>query len=198
MLDLNYNAAVANIKRNAEILNLLNPSEILNLLILFVDSNVEYAVIELLLKAGANPKYWFQVVDSNVEYANIELLVKVGANPKYRFQVPTYETELNQKKFFILKQVWGQTPLHVAVRNGRVDLCDLLILYGAEVDGINLNKETPLFTSIKANNSEMVKCLLENGANPNCAQCLHHAAQKGRADICRLLFSYGADLNTMF
>ncbi|XP_065573428.1 putative ankyrin repeat protein RF_0381 [Artemia franciscana] len=87
--------------------------------------------------------------------------------------------------------------LHHAVSKGKQNLCQLLISYGANVDEINMNCETPLVTAILANNSDMVKYLLESGANPNFAQCLHHAAQKGRADICRLLFSYGADLNTM-
>ncbi|KAK2726652.1 hypothetical protein QYM36_007473 [Artemia franciscana] len=87
--------------------------------------------------------------------------------------------------------------LHHAVSKGKQNLCQLLISYGANVDEINMNCETPLVTAILANNSHMIKYLLESGANPNCAQCLHHAVQKGRADICRLLFSYGADLNTM-
>ncbi|KAK2701221.1 hypothetical protein QYM36_020113 [Artemia franciscana] len=120
-----------------------------------------------------------------------------GANPKDCYEVPTYETELKQKKFFFFKEVWGQTPLHVAVRNGRVDLCDLLILYGAEVDGINLNNETPLVTAIKANNSEMVKYLLESGANPNCSQCLHHAVSEGKQNLCQLLISYGAKVDAI-
>ncbi|KAK2706489.1 hypothetical protein QYM36_016505 [Artemia franciscana] len=167
MIDLNYNAAVAIIKkRKAEM-----QSPFLNLLILFVDSNVEYAVIELLLKAGANPKYCFQV--------------------------PTYETELKQKKFFFFKQVWGQTPLHIAVRNGRIDLCDLLISYGATVDGMNLKNETPLVTAIKANNPEMVKYLLESGANPNCSQCLHHAVSEAKENLCQLLISYGANVDAI-
>ena len=87
--------------------------------------------------------------------------------------------------------------LRVAVSSGRANLCLILIAYGAKVDEINGIGETPLVTAILANNSDMVKYILESGADPNCAQCLHHAAWEGRADICRLLFSYGADLNAM-
>ena len=69
--------------------------------------------------------------------------------------------------------------------------------YGAEVDAMNEDNETPLVAAIKADNLDMVKYLLESGANPNCAQCLHYAAQEGRPDLCKLLISYGADLNTV-
>ena len=51
------------------------------------------------------------------------------------------------------------------------------------MDAINSHCETPLVTAILANNSDMVKYLLESGANPNCSQCLHHAVSEGKQNL---------------
>ena len=87
--------------------------------------------------------------------------------------------------------------LHHAVSEGKQNLCQLLISHGAKVDAINSHCETPLVTAILANNSDMVKYLLESGANPNCSQCLHHAVSEGKQNLCQLLISYGAKVDAI-
>jgi ankyrin repeat protein len=62
----------------------------------------------------------------------------------------------------------GSTPLFVAARNGFVELADLLIEAGANInfarqdDGI-----TPLYIAANNGYKDMVKLLLRNDADPN-------------------------------
>ncbi|KAK2705913.1 hypothetical protein QYM36_016058 [Artemia franciscana] len=116
-------------------------------------------------------------------------LLGKGANPSYRSYGPF---ENNFQKF-----VSGQTPLHHAVWKGRDDVCKLLIDSGAELDATNVYGETPLVTAIKANNLNLVNFLLDRGADPNYGECLHLAAKKGGADMCKLLIDFGAKLDAM-
>ncbi|XP_065565795.1 putative ankyrin repeat protein RF_0381 [Artemia franciscana] len=94
---------------------------------------------------------------------------------------------------------WGKSNcgecLHLAVKKGSADVCNLLIKSGAELDATNVCGKTPLGTAIKTSNLDLVKFLLNRGANPNCGECLHHAVKEGRADICKLLIGFGAKLD---
>ncbi|XP_065557977.1 putative ankyrin repeat protein RF_0381 [Artemia franciscana] len=87
--------------------------------------------------------------------------------------------------------------LHLAVKKGSADVCNLLIKSGAEIDATNVHGETPLGTAIKTSNVDLVKLLLKRGANPNCGACLHLAVEKGRSDLCELLIDSGANLDAM-
>ncbi|KAK2723984.1 hypothetical protein QYM36_002353 [Artemia franciscana] len=108
-------------------------------------------------------------------------------------------SNLDLVKWFLF---FGANPncgecLHLAVKNGSADVCNLLIKSGAEIDATNVHGETPLGTAIKTSNLDLVKLLLKSGANPNCGACLHLAVEKGRADLCELLIDFGAKLDAM-
>jgi ankyrin repeat protein len=74
----------------------------------------------------------------------------------------------------------------------------LPILYGAELDIISAFDETPLVTTIKANDLEIIKVLLKEGANPNFGDCLYPAVPKGRAYIVEYLLKARANPNLFF
>lgn len=61
----------------------------------------------------------------------------------------------------------GETALSGAVRGGRVDIVRFLLAKGADVNQQNwLSSETPLMVAANSGDTEMIKVLLEHGADP--------------------------------
>jgi ankyrin repeat protein len=87
-----------------------------------------------------------------------------------------------------------------AVRNGDGERARTLLAAGADP-----NTKTPvedgdgfvpvLYFPSQAGNLEMVRLLLEYGADPTDGESVHHAAQHDRRDVLQLLFDHGADLS---
>ena len=111
-----------------------------------------------------------------------------------------------------------ETPLHFAAIGGYADVAQILINAGATVDAHNIDGWTPLHyccgilstkVTVGLNRLQMVKLLLENGANPNLgidngraeempdnSTPLHFAAYSGANDILELLLKYRAEVNS--
>jgi len=75
-----------------------------------------------------------------------------------------------------------------------------LILVGADVNAINNDYETALMLAVYKNYKDIVKLLLNKGANPNIQDkvgntALMFAVNKGYKDIVKLLLNKGADPN---
>lgn len=73
-----------------------------------------------------------------------------------------------------LEQGWGGSALHVAVRNGRLDIAQLLVEQGAVVDVRGKNDYTPLHNAAWNGNLEMMKILLNAGADINASNYENH------------------------
>ena len=58
----------------------------------------------------------------------------------------------------------GLTPLHLAAKNGFLDVAEILIRHGANVNAIDNQKQTPLHKAAEDGQDEMCQLLLENGA----------------------------------
>jgi uncharacterized protein len=94
----------------------------------------------------------------------------------------------------------GWTPLHLASFFGHPDLARFLVQSGAPVDvrSTNAMTNTPLHAAIAGRKAELVKLLLEAGADANAQQyggwrALHGAAQNGDRSIVESLLAHGAD-----
>src|SRR5690606_5803818 len=61
----------------------------------------------------------------------------------------------------------GDTPLHHAVENGKITTVELLVENGAYVNALNKENVSPISKSPYNWNFNIVKILLDNGANPN-------------------------------
>lgn len=98
---------------------------------------------------------------------------------------------------------YSNTPLIAAAENGNVEVIELLIQKGANVnkprdpenDGL-----TPLMAAAAGDHSEVVKVLIEAGANVNAADvegmtALMMAAQNGKFKATEALLTGGADKN---
>ena len=92
----------------------------------------------------------------------------------------------------------GYTPLHYTVGKS-LSITELLLQYGANVNGLDKHGETPLFLAIESDQSEYVDLLLKYKVDLNVQSketgntCLHNAVQNNSFDIVALLLSHGSD-----
>ncbi len=100
------------------------------------------------------------------------------------------------------QDITGATPLHEAVRYGRVDIAKLLLSHGAQVDALDSIGKTPIMLTIPPETQlEMYKTLVQYRANV--AQkdmfgdtVLHVATMaKASADVIKFLVESGAPIN---
>jgi ankyrin repeat protein len=59
----------------------------------------------------------------------------------------------------------GWTPLHYACTNGHLDIALFLVDKGAAVDAPSPNETTPIMMAIRAGNIQLVRLLLDRGAD---------------------------------
>lgn len=92
----------------------------------------------------------------------------------------------------------GDTPLHLAARNGYGKMCKLLISYGADVNRKSDDGYSPLHLAIIYNHTSTCKFLIRKGADVNSATpydtTLQLATQFGLASVCKSLISHKVDL----
>jgi ankyrin repeat protein len=93
------------------------------------------------------------------------------------------------------------TALMNAVKKNDPALAATLIARGANVDELDPNGDAPLVMAAYLGHTEIVRQLLEAGADVTAvdpgmkATALHAAAYAGRTDAARLLIEHGIDIN---
>jgi uncharacterized protein len=93
----------------------------------------------------------------------------------------------------------GQTALHLAAMNGKVDILTILIARGADVNVQDENGITPLMLAARDGRVEAVQALVAQGAKITVQDklgenALHIAAAHGKKDVVSLLLDRGADI----
>ena len=71
--------------------------------------------------------------------------------------------ELTNGSYFV-KDEYGNTLLHYATRTSSLPMVKFLVEKGLDVNALNDQYETPIFSSVKNNNFETVKFLVKEGA----------------------------------
>ena len=95
----------------------------------------------------------------------------------------------------------GMTALHWAAKKGNVELAQMLLYAGANVNAMTrLGNYTPIIMAAETGNAKLIDLLLKSGANAkdvttNGTTPLMLAAVAGRADAVKLLLDAGADPN---
>ncbi|MDX1689068.1 MAG: sigma-70 family RNA polymerase sigma factor [Candidatus Promineifilaceae bacterium] len=98
----------------------------------------------------------------------------------------------------------GNTALHWAAGTGNEALAELLVEHGADVNDPDQMGKTPLVRAVHMGQTEMVRWLLQHGANragrtpsegggPTGLTPLHVAVIQNHADVAELLLAHGAD-----
>ena len=101
------------------------------------------------------------------------------------------EVKENQK-FVTLKDEDQRTALHVAIEKGYLDMVEVLLKGGAEINAQTKQGYSPLFLATKNGNIEAINFLLSKDANPNVQDGqlnspLHYAAENEKQDIAIIL-----------
>lgn len=147
-------------------------------------------IVDTIRNAGGklkkpNPAFDLSRAVEREDYLAVKTMLKNGVNPNA-------PGALN----------W--TPLITASYRGSLEFVKLLIAHGAKVDLVPLDDgyrgDTALAYAAEANNIEVVKYLLKNGANPNSFESygqspLSQAASKGAVESGEILLAAGAKFN---
>ena len=94
----------------------------------------------------------------------------------------------------------GYSTLHLACRNGRINIAEYILKRGGNVNSMNFKSCTPLMYACVKGHLEIVRLLIKNGADVNLSNLsryapLMYAADRGRLDIIKELMLYGVDIN---
>ncbi|MGE8037968.1 ankyrin repeat domain-containing protein [Lysinibacillus sp. NPDC093692] len=125
----------------------------------------------------------------------VELLLKNGADPNIE------STTHHKKARWTPEFTSTTTPIELAIYDYNIveETLHLLIEYGADVNKFTLvNRSSPLFTAVDAEDYQAVEVLLKSGANPNILNKfgytpLMSSFQVYKPNITELLLEYGAD-----
>lgn len=142
----------------------------------------------------------------------VELLIARGADVNARSldygETPLHEAVLHKDVIAMLiangadinaRNFSGDTPLHVAVDNGR-PATEWIIAAGADVNCENNYGDTPLHVALRIGNEHVAELLIAKGADVNTVNryrrtLLHEAACGGCTEVAGFLIDRGADVN---
>lgn len=141
------------------------------MLALDAHEKIEIPILEALLNAGANINY---VLPRSGRTPLLNLLLegdvaRIEQATLYLLNRPQIDPTISHSKN-------GVTPLMIASGLGMIDVVKKIMkITGKEhVNHTNSVKENALFIATREMRSEMIKLLLENGANPNIIQQFSH------------------------
>ncbi|KAK3773373.1 hypothetical protein RRG08_023251 [Elysia crispata] len=148
--------------------------------------------VELLLQKGAD----FSVQDKHdktaiflaAEENKIEVLKKLLSKPRV-------------KQLINESDCYDNSPLHIAAKQGYLEILQCLLENGADLDDKNEEEETPLHLAAKHGRTNIVRELIKtdttivNDEDEDSNTALHLAAQCGHHKVVKLLLDLGADVS---
>lgn len=126
--------------------------------------------------------------------------------PTFHGNIEAVQKQLNDDPTVIhVRDAKNLTALHVAASRNQWSVAELLIAYGADIHGgdlqdtasddiTNNEKWTPLVFAAYRGHLEVAQVLIQHGAGVTAAygNPLHFAGQRKHKEICRLLVKHGA------
>jgi ankyrin repeat protein len=117
-------------------------------------------IVAALLAAGARPNVATKVGDAPA-------FIKPNSVPGFGFGVGILRGGVPADRGRREPQPGGLTPLHYAARHNHVDVAQLLVQAGAQVNAREANGITPLLMAISSNNMAAAQFLLAHGGDVN-------------------------------
>ena len=185
----------------------------LNLAFKSADNATSIRIAAKLLLAGAEPvRGDYAYFEDAVRTHNMILRFNDGQTPLHIATIDGHtgvvdyiirqKTSVRTVDILSAQDISGGTPLHEAVRYGRVDIARLLLENGANANAMDSIGKTPILLIIpEPAQQEMYPLLLKHGANANqkdmYGDTALHVAALGNAPVntLSLLMSNGASLN---
>ena len=134
----------------------------------------------------------------------VRVLVEAGASLEARSKVRPmlmFAEATNGGAFDqgVMENLGGYSALLFAARHGQVEISNLLITAGADINGQAGNGTTPLIVATHSGHSALAQMLLAQGADPNSMRAgysaLHAAILRSDRDTVASLLANGADPN---
>jgi ankyrin repeat protein len=131
-------------------------------------------------------------------------LLEKGARTDFRTSYSEFGEELGWES--------GFAPLHIAARNGHVEILELLLSHGATIDIGDRWERTPLMFAARMGHCEAVEILLDHDAKANSRSqadptrinragigttSLHHAVEGEHQEVVEKLIEYGASIDAL-
>jgi ankyrin repeat protein len=166
---------------------------------LFAMGYKHYETCRFLIRHGAST-YGFDEDNYNLEYLNT-------ITPTMKDNTPLIHAIMgghyNACALLLLDynaDKYKDRPLHTAARYGRIDICELLLSTGIDINYTDDVYGTVLdHTVLSVGNVEMCRFLLSKGADPNKStgyldSQLHNAIAHNNLELCKLLIDHGIDI----
>ena len=130
-----------------------------------------------------NAFFFMALVKNDADALNIcKYLVEIGVNPAHKdkhnqtcLYYTVREGKYETSKYLIEncelpindKDIYGQNPIYYAAREGHLNLCELLVEKGTDVNLEDKYGQTCIFYAIREGHYDIVEFLIKHGANVN-------------------------------
>jgi ankyrin repeat protein len=130
-----------------------------------------------------NAFFFCALVKNDLDALNIcKYLVEIGVKPSHKdkynqtcLYYTVREGKYETSKYLIEncnlpineKDIYGQNPIYYAARDGHLNLCQLLVEKGADVNLEDKYGQTCIFYAIREGHYDIVEFLIKHGANVN-------------------------------